>query len=634
MLTAMRRLAGTWVAKALVLLLILSFAVWGIEDVVRNIGRETAVARVGDERIELAEAQAAVRREQQRLQRQFGGRFELTPPIREALAAQALEALVAERAQRVEARRLGIAIPPAVLRDYIFSIPGFQTAGQFDRRVVDQFMRQNELTEQGFLALVAADLEAQTLLGAVRAGVTAPEPLARPLLAWQQERRVADVVEFPLLDAAAPEPPSEAALRRFHANNPERFSAPEYREATVAVLSAAYLAAEVELSEAALREAFEQRRDQYETPERRAIEQALLPDEAAARLIADAWAGETGFAEIAARAGAAGGSALDLGLLTRDGLPFPELAAAAFALAAGGTSPPVRSPFGWHVLHVARVEPGSRRAFDAVREELRRELALERAADLVYQRANRVEDALAGGAALREVAAQFGLALATVRLDRSGRDEAGGMVPLPVPPAARAEVLTAIFDAAPGQPPRLAELPDSGFVGVEVQQVSPAALRPFETVEAEVRRAWTLEQQRRGQEERAAGLLAALRDGTPLDTAAAAIGATVVRIGPFARTVERDAPAGSTPPRELLAPLFAARLGEPTMATTQAGYAVAVLREILVPEEAAAGLGLGQVRSEIEQAMQDDLEAQFRAALRARTPVRIDRELLRRAAGN
>ena len=47
MLTALRRLAGTWVAKILFALLVLSFAVWGIEDVVRNFGRETAVATVG-----------------------------------------------------------------------------------------------------------------------------------------------------------------------------------------------------------------------------------------------------------------------------------------------------------------------------------------------------------------------------------------------------------------------------------------------------------------------------------------------------------------------------------------------------------------------------------------------------------
>ena len=46
MLTALRRLASTWVAKALFVLLVLSFGIWGIGDTVRNLGRDTALVRV------------------------------------------------------------------------------------------------------------------------------------------------------------------------------------------------------------------------------------------------------------------------------------------------------------------------------------------------------------------------------------------------------------------------------------------------------------------------------------------------------------------------------------------------------------------------------------------------------------
>jgi len=633
MLTAMRRLAGTWIAKVLVILLIVSFGVWGIGDVVRNLGRETAVATVGDERIELAEAQMAMRREQTRLQRRFGDRFEITETIRGALAAQAVEALVADRAQRVEARRMGVATPPSAVRDYIFAIPSFQTAGQFDRRILDQFLRANDLNEPGFLALVTADLQRQQLVGAVRAGAAGPEALTRPLLLWQEERRIADVVELPLLGAPEPEPPTEAALRRFHENNPDRFSAPEYREASIAVLSAEALIPEVQVADDVLREAYEQRRAQYETPERRLVEQVLLQDEAAARTIAEAWQGEVGFADIAARATAAGGQALELGTVTRDTLPFPALAEAAFTLAAGATSAPVRSPFGWHVLHVTRIEPGSARGFDEVKDELRREVALERAADLAYERANRVEDALAGGATLAEAAQRFGLAIASARFDASGRDPEGNAVTLPVSAAARTEALRTVFATEPGRAPRLAEMPDNSFVAVELRNVTPPALRPFESVEAQVRRAWTNDARRRAQEERAAALLAASRGGADLAAAAAEAGLRADRIGPFARGPEQGAPPGSTVPRELLAPLFAARVGEATMAETQAGFAVAVLREVAAADADADPLGLGRVRSEVEQAMQEDLEAQYAAALRARASVRINQDLLRQVAG-
>jgi len=85
MITFMRRLASTWVAKALFILLVLSFAVWGIEDVVRKIGRDTAVANVGGMSIEADEAQMAARREMSRISRQLGNRFEPNEAIRRAL---------------------------------------------------------------------------------------------------------------------------------------------------------------------------------------------------------------------------------------------------------------------------------------------------------------------------------------------------------------------------------------------------------------------------------------------------------------------------------------------------------------------------------------------------------------------
>jgi peptidyl-prolyl cis-trans isomerase D len=118
MITFMRRLASTWVAKALFVLLVLSFAVWGIEDVVRNFGRDTAVARVGDQRIEAEEAQMAARREMSRIARQMGNRFEPNEAIRRAVAVGALENLIGERAMVAEAQRMGVVAPEEMENDF------------------------------------------------------------------------------------------------------------------------------------------------------------------------------------------------------------------------------------------------------------------------------------------------------------------------------------------------------------------------------------------------------------------------------------------------------------------------------------------------------------------------------------
>jgi peptidyl-prolyl cis-trans isomerase D len=629
MLTALRRLAGTWVAKILFALLVLSFAIWGIEDVVRNFGRETAVARVGDSAIELTEAQTAARREMARIARQLGNRFEPDENVRRAVAASALEQLISDRALRTEAQRMGIVAPPETVRDAVFAIPGLRGADStFSRPIFDSFLRQNELSERQFLQIMSGEVLRQQLLGAVRAGAAGPDALSAPLLTWVMERRAADVILVPRAAMPDPEAPTEAQLRRYQENNPQRFSAPEYREVAIAVLSPATVAAEIEVPDSELAQAFEQRRAQYETPERRALRQAVVPDEAAARSIAETWRGGAEFSAIEAAATAAGGGAADLGLLDRAAMPIEAVANAVFAAGAGAVTDPVQSPFGWHVLQVERIEPATARTLDQVRDELRREVAHDRALDLAYERANRVEDALAGGASLAEAAQRFNLSVAAVTTDANGRDAANETVGLPLPEAQRADLLRAVFAARQGDAPRMTEMGDA-FVAIEIRNVTPPALRPFEAVEAPLREAWLADARRRAAEERAAGVLAALRDGRTPTEAAEQAGLTVQRIGPFGRS---PAAAGTLPP-ELVAPLFEAKANEATMVETRDGFAVARLADVLRFDATSDPLGLGRMRSEIEQSMQEELEQQYAVALRGRANVRINTQMLEQVTG-
>lgn len=620
MLTALRRLAGTWVAKILFVLLILSFAVWGIEDMVRNFGRDDSVARVAGQPIPFEEAQAAMRRETTRLQRQLGPSFEIDDGIRRALAASAIESLVQDRAMRAEAQRRNVTVPETAVRDFIFAIPGLRGLdGRFSRDVFNRFLQTNETTEARFLDLVRHELSRQQITGAVRAGAAAPPALVRPLLAWARERRSADIAFFELIEAEEPEPPTEAQLRRFHENNPQVFSTPEFRDATIAVLVTRDITADVQVTEAQIAEGYAQRRAQFETPERRALRQVVVASEDAARAIAEAWRGGADNAAIEARAREAGGQVVEIPATDRAAIPFPALAEAAFAASEGSVADPVRGPFGWVVLRVESVEPGSVRPLAEVRDEVRFEIAYDRALDIGYERANRIEDALAGSTALAEVARAQGMALVTLRVNAQGRTAEGTVPTLPGPETMRRDLLRALFAARQGDQPRLTETLD-GWYALELREVAPPALRPFETVEAAVRQAWITDARRRSQEGRAARLLAAIQGGKALIEAAGELQFRADRFGPFSREPE----AGSAVSAELLAPLFEAAVGAPVMVPTRSGYAVAQLAEIIPFDPDSDAEALDSLRRETEQRMADDLDAQFQAAVRARADVRIN----------
>ena len=153
--------------------------------------------------------------------------------------------------------------------------------------------------------------------------------------------------------------------------------------------------------------------------------------------------------------------------------------------------------------------------------------------------------------------------------------------------------------------------------------------RPFAEVEQELRRAVIADARRRFTETRAAGLLAAQRGGKTLAEAAQELGLISSRTAPFGR----DPAQGSPVPPELLPPLFEAKRGEATMAEIRGGFAVASVAEILRLDPMTDPLGMGRVRVEIEQAVGDDLEQQFQAALRVRANVRINERLLDQVTG-
>ena len=630
MITAMRRLAGTWFAKLLFVLLILSFAAWGIEDMLRNIGRDTAVARVGNDAIEAEEAQEAARRELQRIQRQLQGRIEIDARIRRAVADQALESLILDRVLRQEQARMRIAVPDDVVRDYIFQIPGFAGVdGRFSRETFNNFLRSNDLTEVRFLELLRADLGRQQLAGAVRAGATVPEALGSRLLAWALQRRTVSLVELPFAEAPEPEAPTEVLLSRFHESNARQFSTPEYRDAAVATLNAARIMAEIRVSEREIEDGYAANRARYETPEKREVFQLLVQNEAAAQTLGTRWAAEADFAVIQAAATEAGGTATALGLSARADLPLPALADAAFALDSGMVSRPVQTPFGWHVLRVGTIERGALRSLDEVREELRAEIQAERAADLAFDRANRVEDALAGGASLAEAAQRYSLGYVVARMDGQGRAADGTEVELPVAPVARAAVLRVIFAAERGAAPRFQE-GEWGFLAVEVRDVTPPTLRPLDTIREQVTAAYIANARRRYQEERAAALLAATRAGQTLAAAAEAASITVEELGPFGRSPE----GGNPMPQDLLGSVFELRGTDATMVERPQSFAVMQLLAVTQVDPAGETDALATLRTEQAQSMAEDLETQYQAALRARANVRINPRLVEQIVGN
>jgi len=340
MLQSLRNSAKSWVMGILFVLLILSFAIWGIGDIFRGGGRDTVIAEVSGQEIGARPFIREFQREQQRIQARFGGQLE---PDRMALGVHVANQMAERILLDLAARDLDLGLPDGVVASAVRNDAGFQQAGQFSKELYERSLNAAGMTAQGYEASLKRDLMHSQLVGAVTAVETPPKSLADLLFKFRSERRVAEILVVGD-DTMTVGEPDQAALEAYYQAHTGDFMAPEFRALTAIILRPEDLMAEIDVDEGTLREEYESRRNEFETPETRTIQQMLFSDEAGAKAAHELLNGGKSFAEVAKETKNQQGD-LALGTLSREQL-LPQLVEPVFALPKDGYTAPLKSPFG------------------------------------------------------------------------------------------------------------------------------------------------------------------------------------------------------------------------------------------------------------------------------------------------
>jgi peptidyl-prolyl cis-trans isomerase D len=266
-----------------------------------------------------------------------------------------------------------------------------------------------------------------------------------------------------------------------------------------------------------------------------------------------------------------------------------------------------------------------------VQDELRERLLEEKAADIIHNRAAKVEDVLASGTSLDELPSDLGLSALTGTIDAQGLTIGREPAPIPGSNELRQAIIAAAFEARPGDPPRLTEVrPGQGsgttmssYFALALDSVTPPGLRPFADIKETVAEDVAQAARRRHQEEVAAKLLAAVQGGQSLEDAATVAGVT------FSRTplTGRSEPAQGVP-RELVAPLFGLKKGEAGMVETAEAFVVFTPAEIVVPDPAADAQAYQRMREGLTDALGNDVDAAFTTGVRTRAQPQVNRKAL------
>lgn len=494
-----KRKGSTVLVWVLMALLIAGLGGFGVT----NFGGGTArIATVGDRPIEVTEYARALQQELQAFSAQLGQPVTMEMAQTLGLDSQVRRRLITAAALDNEAARIGLSVGDARVVQEIMANDAFKgVSGAFDRETYRFTLERNNLTEPAFETRVREDLSRSLLQGAVAGGFMAPAPMVSALQAWIGETRGFTLLRLTEADLPTPLPdPTDADLRAFYDANPALFTAPEARRITYAALLPEMLSQSIQLDEAALRAAYDERIAEFVQPERRLVERLVFPTDAgAAAAKARLDAGETFEALVEERGLTL--ADIDLGEQSREDLG--AAGDAVFALTEPGVTGPLPSDLGPALYRMNGILVAQTTAFEDAREALAAEQMMDAARRAIADRVEELDDLLAGGATLEDLAREGGLELGTI-----------DYVPGIDDPIAGYEAFrTAAATAEEGDFPELIELEDGGLVALRLDGIIPPRLMPFDSVAEDVATGWRADALARALSARAIEVKAAVEGG-------------------------------------------------------------------------------------------------------------------------
>jgi peptidyl-prolyl cis-trans isomerase D len=626
MLQQLRTASKSWVATVIIGALVLAFALWGVADIFRGTTDNT-VADIGEMKIAASDFNSELTNQIRSVGQQAGLDLTLEQARTLGLDRSVLDNMISRVAMDLETRKLGLAGSDASVAKEIRNLEVFHgSGGSFDRATYDRVLQSAGLTEAYFVAGMRGDLMRGQLINSSGDAIIAPQGMAVLLAEYQNEQRTAAYLELTESDSGTASEPTDAELAAYHKAHAANFSTPEYREIDYVVFGPETIANSIKVTDEEIRKAYDAKKASYDTLEQRTIEQIVFPSEAAAKEASQKIASGTSFLDIAKAQGLAEAD-IALGTFTADKLDA-KLSPAAFAAPEGGVTTPVQGSFGWALLHVSKITPGSTKTFDQVKDQVRADVVKDKATTRVAEIANSFEDARASGATLMKAAERVGIPSHHVAsIDHNGVDADGKLVDSP---QEGMTVLQLAFATESGEESDLATPSKTHYVAVRVDGIKPPALKPLDAVKDKVREGFLAEQRKTQLKKRADELGNAAKKAGNLTEAAATLGRE-----PMASMASKRGAATEAFSADLVNAIFDVPKGQVVTGMSADGkkYIFAQVTDVQHPPIDTSSQEFTTSHQQLSSQLGQDLADSFAMAARGKAGVTIHQAVVDRVTG-
>lgn len=589
MLQSIRDNSQSIVAKIIVGLIVVTFALFGVESLVSLTTGAKAPASVNGEDISEQELFRAVELQRRQILAQMGENADPASLDDNMIRSMVLNELVEQSVLVQSAQEQGMAVSPQMIDRSIVQTPEFQIEGSFDRNQFEAVLRTVGLTPLTYRDY----LRKETLIQQERAGYSlsafVTDSQLEDMMQLDRQTRDLSYFELPIAPLKDEVEVSRDEVAQRYESQKALYQTDEVVKIQYLLLDKADLARDIEVTDEELQGQYQQLLAGFESSEQRDASHILIEindDRDADAALAEAQALKqqldegADFAELAREHSDDPGSASAGGELGMNGRgvfvePFED---ALFALGEGQVSEPVRTEFGYHLIKLNAVEQIEAPTFEASKEELRQQVVDQKAEGRYVEQLELLADLSFSSGNLEEPADELGLEIQTSEaFSRAGGSDVVTANSRVIDAAFSEELINDGVNSTP------IELDTGRSVVIRVQEHMRPRQLELDEVADEIRQELVDEKAAAMLNSRTDELLAQLKQGESFNAVASVANQSVVELADVARTDRTLAPEIRTELFRLPRPAEGAN-SYGSVELSSGGRAILALTGIEVPE--------------------------------------------------
>lgn len=491
MLQVFRDHAHKWFVKVLLSLIILSFGIWGIGDIIYKFFAYRPVVKVDRHSISQEELAHHLQKEHARIHEMTKGKITAQQIKSLGVHVSVINRLVNQLILKDELEQMNLGASDELLKDQIYAIPAFQTDGRFDSNKFLSVLQQQGMNERTFLQEARHSMLSQQLMSSLVLGASLPDFYQNTLVEALTRERVFSLVEVDAAKMTLDHAATPEQVEGFYEQHKHKYEIPEVRSVAVISLDIKAMRHLLGITDAQVRQSYEAQKENLKFPERRHVTRLTYAQEdKAIKALALAKKGMP-LAQIAKEI--LEGELEQPGLVAK--MQMPEFAAAeVFSLKAGETTKIIPTGFGFHLFQVSKIEPSRTATFDEAKSELENFLIQEQKSGKLDEIRSQIDDAIAAGQTLKEVAAKMNLTVQTFESINKNGIGADGKPIFRKPNALQLAILEKAFSVEQGLDSGFVDVPGEGAFVLSVTKVSPTHTPKFSDIESKVKKDWEAEQ--------------------------------------------------------------------------------------------------------------------------------------------